>query len=93
MNFNFFLPFYSKDVRLPVQLQRAMAAEAEAAREARAKVKYKHILLLEREHWPFNVFQVIAAEGEQKASRALRDASEVISESPSALQVRKRASL
>ena len=30
---------YSKDVRLPIQLQRAMAAEAEAAREARAKVK------------------------------------------------------
>jgi hypothetical protein len=30
--------FSSKDVRLPVQLQRAMAAEAEAAREARAKV-------------------------------------------------------
>ena len=30
--------FFSKDVRLPVQLQRAMAAEAEAAREARAKV-------------------------------------------------------
>ena len=28
----------SKDVRLPVQLQRAMAAEAEASREARAKV-------------------------------------------------------
>ena len=28
----------SKDVRLPVQLQRVMAAEAEAAREARAKV-------------------------------------------------------
>ncbi len=27
-----------KDVRLPQQLQRAMAAEAEAAREARAKV-------------------------------------------------------
>lgn len=27
-----------KDVKLPVQLQRAMAAEAEAAREARAKV-------------------------------------------------------
>jgi len=26
-------------VRVPVQLQRAMAAEAEAAREARAKVK------------------------------------------------------
>merc|ERR1712110_1403821 len=57
-----------KDVRLPVQLQRAMAAEAEAAREARAKV--------------------IAAEGEQKASRALKEASEVISESSSALQLR-----
>ena len=28
-----------KDVRLPMSLQRAMAAEAEAAREARAKVK------------------------------------------------------
>ena len=41
-----------KDVRLPVQLQRAMAAEAEAAREARAKVMgkpqrgLKYILLL-----------------------------------------------
>merc|ERR1711979_48868 len=57
-----------KDVRLPVQLQRAMAAEAEAAREARAKV--------------------IAAEGEQKASRALKEASEVIAESSSALQLR-----
>uniref|UniRef100_A0A915D540 Band 7 domain-containing protein n=1 Tax=Ditylenchus dipsaci TaxID=166011 RepID=A0A915D540_9BILA len=45
-----------KDVRLPVQLQRAMAAEAEAAREARAKV--------------------IVAEGEQKASRALKEAAE-----------------
>ena len=28
----------NQDVRVPVQLQRAMAAEAEAAREARAKV-------------------------------------------------------
>ena len=34
--------YFSKDARLPVQLQRAMAAEAEAAREARAKVKYKN---------------------------------------------------
>uniref|UniRef100_A0A1I8JSC1 PHB domain-containing protein n=1 Tax=Macrostomum lignano TaxID=282301 RepID=A0A1I8JSC1_9PLAT len=57
-----------KDVRLPVQLQRAMAAEAEAAREARAKV--------------------IMAEGEQKASRALREAAVVIQESPFALQLR-----
>lgn len=44
-----------------------MAAEAEAAREARAKV--------------------IAAEGEMKASRALKEASDVIMESPAALQV------
>merc|ERR1712037_890691 len=57
-----------KDVRVPEQLQRAMAAEAEAAREARAKV--------------------IAAEGEHKASRALRQAAEVIVDSPAALQLR-----
>ena len=56
-----------KDVRVPAQLMRAMAAEAEAAREARAKV--------------------IAAEGEHKASRALRSAAEVIVDSPAALQV------
>ena len=38
-----------KDVRVPEQLQRAMAAEAEAAREARAKViaaEGEHILIL-----------------------------------------------
>ena len=52
---------------MPEQLQRAMAAEAEAARNARAKV--------------------IAAEGEHKASRALRQAAEVIVDSPAALQV------
>merc|ERR1711990_270675 len=57
-----------KDVRVPAQLMRAMAAEAEAAREARAKV--------------------IAAEGEHKASRALRSAAEVIVDSPAALQLR-----
>jgi len=32
--------------------------------------------------------QVIAAEGEQKASRALKEAADVISQSPSALQLR-----
>lgn len=32
------LNFFSKDVRMPFQLQRAMAAEAEAIREAKAKV-------------------------------------------------------
>merc|ERR1719394_1212660 len=57
-----------KDVRVPEQLMRAMAAEAEAAREARAKV--------------------IAAEGEHRASRALRHAAEVIVDSPAALQLR-----
>ena len=34
------------------------------------------------------LLQVIAAEGEQKASRALREASEVIAESSAALQLR-----
>lgn len=34
----YLLTFFSKDIRLPTQLQRAMAAEAEASREARAKV-------------------------------------------------------
>merc|ERR1712154_543240 len=57
-----------KDVRLPQNLQRAMAAEAEAAREARAKV--------------------IAAEGEQKASKSLAAASHVMAESCAALQLR-----
>lgn len=57
-----------KDVRLPREMQRAMAAEAEATREARAKI--------------------IAAEGEQKASSALRDAALTISDTPTALQLR-----
>jgi len=45
-----------------------MATEAEAAREARAKV--------------------IAAEGEMKSARALKEASEIMCESPAALQLR-----
>ena len=49
-------------------MQRAMATEAEATREARAKV--------------------ISAEGEQKASIALKEAADVISQSPVALQLR-----
>lgn len=57
-----------KDVSLPLQLQRAMAAEAEATREARAKV--------------------IAAEGEMKASRSLKEAADIMSESPASLQLR-----
>ena len=35
-----------------------------------------------------NDAQVIAAEVEQKASRALKEASDIISESPAALQLR-----
>ena len=55
-------------MRLPVQMQRAMATEAEATREARAKV--------------------VAAEGEQRASVALKEAAETITKSPVALQLR-----
>ena len=57
-----------KDVRLPQQLQRAMAAEAEAVRKARAKI--------------------IEAEGEQKSAKALKEASDIITSSPAALQLR-----
>lgn len=57
-----------KDVRLPQNLQRAMAAEAEATREAQAKI--------------------IAAKGEMDASRALKEAADVIAQSPGALQLR-----
>ena len=45
-----------------------MATEAEATREAKAKV--------------------IAAEGEHKASRALKEAADILNESPSAIQLR-----
>lgn len=57
-----------KDVSLPTSMQRSMATEAEASREARAKV--------------------VAAEGEQKASVALREAADVISSNPIAIQLR-----
>ena len=36
----------------------------------------------------FVCLQVVAAEGEQKASRALKEAADVINESPAALQLR-----
>ena len=39
-----YIVVFRKDVRLPVHLQRAMAAEAEAAREARAKVYLRHYI-------------------------------------------------
>ena len=105
-------------MRLPQSLQRAMAAEAEAAREARAKVIilliftlmivvlfeyfqrgskasfcsiYRRVdesLLTTIEIKLMINWQVIAAEGEQKSSKALKEASDIISTSPAALQLR-----
>lgn len=57
-----------KDVEIPTGMQRAMARQAEAERERRAKV--------------------IHAEGEFQASQRLRDAAEVLSPNPAALQLR-----
>lgn len=57
-----------KDVSLPSSMQRSMATEAEASRDARAKV--------------------VAAEGEQRASKALSEAADIISSNPIALQLR-----
>ena len=57
-----------KDVDLPQEMQRAIAKQAEAERERRAKI--------------------IHAEGEFQASKKLRDATEVISAFPEALQLR-----
>jgi len=57
-----------KHVDLPPEMQRAMARQAEAERERRAKV--------------------IHAEGEFQASKKLREAADVISENPTALQLR-----
>jgi regulator of protease activity HflC (stomatin/prohibitin superfamily) len=57
-----------KDVEIPQGMQRAMARQAEAERERRAKV--------------------ISAEGEFQASERLKDAANVISVNPTALQLR-----
>ncbi len=57
-----------KDVEIPTGMQRAMARQAEAERERRAKV--------------------IAAEGEFQASERLKDAANVMAETPIALQLR-----
>ena len=56
-----------KHIDLPKEMQRAMARQAEAERERRAKV--------------------ISAEGEFQRAEKLREASEVISSTPSALQL------
>ena len=57
-----------KHVDLPPEMQRAMAKQAEAERERRAKI--------------------IHAEGEFQASQKLREAADVISGNPTALQLR-----
>jgi regulator of protease activity HflC (stomatin/prohibitin superfamily) len=57
-----------KDVEIPGDMQRAMAQQAEAERNRRARV--------------------INAEGEFQAAERLYDASEIISRSPAALQLR-----
>lgn len=61
------------NIKLPTSLERSLASEAEASREARAKI--------------------ILAEGEAKASQALRDASEVMSQNQITLQVYRICSL
>ena len=62
-----------KDVEIPSGMQRAMARQAEAERERRAKV--------------------INAEGEFQASERLREAAEVMSSQPIALQLRSLQTL
>lgn len=57
-----------KHIDLPVDMQRAMARQAEAERERRAKV--------------------IHAEGEHQASERLKEASDVMAQSPYTLQLR-----
>lgn len=57
-----------KDVEIPEQMQRAMAREAEAERERRAKV--------------------INARGELQASAELKEAADMLSQSPASLQLR-----
>ena len=57
-----------KDVEIPEAMQRAMAREAEAERERRAKI--------------------ISARGELEASSELKEASDILSQSPASLQLR-----
>jgi regulator of protease activity HflC (stomatin/prohibitin superfamily) len=58
-----------KDVVIPESMQRAMAQEAEALREKRARI--------------------IKAEAEMEAAQRLRDAAQVIMESPAGLELRR----
>jgi len=57
-----------KDIEIPGSMQRAMAREAEAERERRAKI--------------------INAHGELQASEELRQAADILSQSPASLQLR-----
>jgi regulator of protease activity HflC (stomatin/prohibitin superfamily) len=57
-----------KDVELPQEMQRAIARQAEAERERRAKI--------------------ISADGEYQAAEKLTQAAQIISQDPSALQLR-----
>jgi len=57
-----------KNVSLPTSMQRSMATEAEASRDAKAKV--------------------ISAEGEMKASVALKEAADIVGANPITLQLR-----
>ena len=57
-----------KDIEIPEAMQRAMAREAEAERERRAKI--------------------ISARGELEGSSQLKEASDILSDSPASLQLR-----
>eukprot|EP01099_Mayorella_cantabrigiensis_P005012 TRINITY_DN388_c0_g1_i1.p1 TRINITY_DN388_c0_g1~~TRINITY_DN388_c0_g1_i1.p1 ORF type:complete len:302 (-),score=69.08 TRINITY_DN388_c0_g1_i1:40-822(-) len=62
-----------KDISVPEQMQRSMAIEAEAERDARAKV--------------------IAAEGERQAASILRNAAQIMMESPASIQLKQLSTL
>lgn len=104
-----------KDVRIPVVVQRPMAAEAEAAREAKAKVRStamstpssSHILVpgiqvpvcfllivkvdfhhyASQHHFYFSYSAGCGSRGKMNASKALKQASMVLAESPAGLQL------
>lgn len=69
MKIIFLISLYRKDISLPESLERSLASEAEALREARAKI--------------------ISAEGELNASKALKEASDIMAKNKITLQVNK----
>ena len=73
-----------KDVCLAREMQRVMAAEAEATRDARAKVTRKagNARLLKQK------VQVIHSEGERKAAKALTEAALLLEQNPACLPLR-----